>query len=152
MNEVMTDNRRYLNPKQYFSRIDFLEKQLEKMKYENRALKKSLAKYGRIEFHESKSRIDKVIEIISNHFNTDINNVCQKKEFTKGRRFFFYWARKNTTLSYQMIGSALDGKYGHSNVMTAIQTHENLMDTDKSYKKESDELLAFIDVHAPLEK
>lgn len=76
-----------------------------------------------------------IMETVCKYFKLDIKDVisqCRKRELTVCRQICMFYIKKMTKLSLKSIGAMFDGR-DHSTVIYAIQTIEDLMDTDKKF-------------------
>ncbi len=64
----------------------------------------------------------------------EIQNRSRKREYVETRQKTMYFAEKFTGLTFENIGKMIGDK-DHSTVSCAIKTVNNLIDTDKYYKK-----------------
>ena len=86
--------------------------------------------------------IDKIQELIGQHFNLDLEALrskSRKRNIVQARHIAMYCAKHFTGASLTKIGEYF-GNRDHSTVIHACRTVDNLMDTDKNFKKQVDEV------------
>lgn len=64
----------------------------------------------------------------------DIKSQSRKRHKTVARQLSMYWIKQKTTLSLKCIGAMFGGR-DHSTVIYAIQTVNDLMETDRRFAK-----------------
>ena len=82
---------------------------------------------------------------VFNYFGVNLEErtgTNRKRECVKARQISMYIIRKKTRASLVSIGKYF--KRDHSTVIYAIETTQDLMETDNNYKKEVDRLLNFL--------
>lgn len=83
--------------------------------------------------------IEYIVLVVANYFSLpDIEYVkinSRKREYVYSRQVAMYLIKKNTSLSLERIGLIFNGK-DHATVTHAIRTINNLIDTDKTTKKQ----------------
>ncbi len=86
--------------------------------------------------------IDKIKEIVAKYYDlpTDVlNNNTRKREIVQARQISMYFAKKYTKHSLSAIGSKI-GKRDHSTVLHACKVVEGLMETDKKFRKDIEDI------------
>ncbi|WP_372472733.1 chromosomal replication initiator protein DnaA [Capnocytophaga sp. ARDL2] len=86
--------------------------------------------------------IDVILKVISDFYNLSIDNLCSKtrtRNIVQARQMAMYFAKQYTNLSLANIGSQI-GKKDHATVLHALKTVENLLETDKEFKKQYETL------------
>lgn len=79
---------------------------------------------------------------IFKHFEIHISfldSKTRRREIVKAKQISQYFTKKKTKLSLDMIGQLIGNK-DHATVLHSIKTVNNLMDTDKIYKSEIEEI------------
>lgn len=152
MNEVITDNRRYNSPQSFLKTIKEKDRLIARLRDENARLRLSLATFRKIEVDSTKNRIERVKQIINEFFMADMDSKTRLQNNVNARRVYFYWLRHNTSFSLKCMAATLGSHPDHSTVIHLLNSHSDLMETDRFYRNTTNDILAFIDVHAPLEK
>ena len=86
--------------------------------------------------------IDLIKKIVSEYFKVSINlinSTTRKREVVQTRQLVMYFAKKYTKGSLENIGTNCGNK-DHATVLYACKTVNNLLETDKQYRKCVDEI------------
>ncbi len=86
--------------------------------------------------------IDYIKKVICNFFNIApdmIHSNTRKRETVQARQIAMYFSKSLTKCSLATIGSQIGGK-DHATVLHACKTVNNLMDTDKNFKRQIEEI------------
>lgn len=86
--------------------------------------------------------IDLIKKIVSEYYKVSvnlINSTTRKREVVQARQLVMYFAKKYTKGSLENIGAHCGNK-DHATVLYACKTVNNLLDTDKQYRKCVDEI------------
>jgi len=86
--------------------------------------------------------IDLIKKIVSEYFKVSINlinSTTRKREVVQARQLVMFFAKKYTKGSLENIGTNCGNK-DHATVLYACKTVNNLLDTDKQYRKCVDEI------------
>jgi len=86
--------------------------------------------------------IDYIQKVVCNYFNIPVeqlNNTTRKREIVQARQISMYFSKTLTKCSLATIGSQIGGK-DHATVLHACKTVNNLLETDKSFKNQVDEI------------
>jgi hypothetical protein len=89
--------------------------------------------------------VDKIIYIskaVCSYFNVPIemfNSVTRKREIVQARQITMYFCKKKTKASFATIGLHVGDK-DHATVMHACKTVDNLIETDKKFASQIDEI------------
>lgn len=89
---------------------------------------------------EGKAR--EIIDVICSHFDLDKDKVfgqSRKRELVLARQLSMTFIREKTTLSLKEIGAMFDNR-DHSTVIYAMQTIQDLIDTDRKFARTVAEL------------
>ena len=81
--------------------------------------------------------IDHIQQIIADYFNLDIESLhskTRKRNVVQARQLAMFFSKKYTKNSLSTIGSQI-GQRDHATVLHACQTVENLIETDRAFKK-----------------
>lgn len=81
-------------------------------------------------------------EIIESYYNLPSDSIQQKtrkREIVQARQMAMFFSKDLTKLSLALIGSLLGNK-DHSTCLHGIKTVNNLIDTDKQFKIDYDEI------------
>ena len=91
---------------------------------------------------DSEVGVDYIQKTVSEFFKVSIDQLkdkTRKKEIVMARQLAMFFAKEYTSLSLKSIGYHFGGR-DHSTVIHAVQTVNDLYDTDSSFKKATDEL------------
>ena len=91
---------------------------------------------------DSEVGIDYIQKTVSEFFKVSIDQLkdkTRKKEIVMARQMAMYFSKDYTNLSLKSIGYHFGGR-DHSTVIHAVQTVNDLYDTDNNFKKSVDEL------------
>lgn len=91
---------------------------------------------------DSEVGIDYIQKTVSEFFKVSIDQLkdkTRKKEIVMARQMAMYFSKEYTNLSLKSIGYHFGGR-DHSTVIHAVQTVNDLYDTDNTFKKSVDEL------------
>jgi len=86
--------------------------------------------------------IEFILQVVSEYFHIDENCILtqtRKREIVQVRQVAMYFAKQLTTMSLKSIGVRL-GKKDHATVLHAVNTVNNLMETDRRFKMQMGEL------------
>lgn len=81
--------------------------------------------------------IDHIQQIIADYFNLDIESLhskTRKRNVVQARQLAMFFSKKYTKSSLSTIGSQI-GQRDHATVLYACKTVENLIETDREFKK-----------------
>ena len=81
--------------------------------------------------------IDHIEQIIADYFNLDIESLhskTRKRNVVQARQLAMFFSKKYTKNSLSTIGSQI-GQRDHATVLHACKTVENLIETDRAFKK-----------------
>ena len=81
--------------------------------------------------------IDHIQQIIADYFNLDIESLhskTRKRNVVQARQLAMFFSKKYTKNSLSTIGSQI-GQRDHATVLHACKTVENLIETDRAFKK-----------------
>jgi len=91
---------------------------------------------------DSEVGIDYIQKTVSEFFKVSIDQLkdkTRKKEIVMARQLAMYFSKEYTSLSLKSIGYHFGGR-DHSTVIHAVQTVNDMYDTDNNFKKSVDEL------------
>ncbi len=86
--------------------------------------------------------IDYIQKTVSDYFQLDMNvmqSKTRKRDIVQARQLAMFFAKKYTKASLASIGSQI-GKRDHATVLHACKTVDNLVSTDKQFRKYVDDL------------
>jgi len=86
--------------------------------------------------------IDYIQKVVSDYFEMDIETLkskTRKRNIVQARQLAMFFAKKYTKASLANIGSQI-GKRDHATVLHACKTIDNLLETDKEFKKFHDDI------------
>ncbi|HSV87031.1 MAG TPA: chromosomal replication initiator protein DnaA [Bacteroidales bacterium] len=90
--------------------------------------------------------VDYIQKVICDYFNLQVEKLhanTRKREIVQARQLAMFFSKQFTKSSLAVIGHKCGNK-DHATVLHACKTVKNLVDTDKSYKKNFDELEGMI--------
>lgn len=86
--------------------------------------------------------IDSIKDAVCSHYRISIDELLsnsRKREFVQARQIAMYFAKKLTDDSLTNIGQSI-GRRNHATVLHACKTVEDLMETDKSFRMNIDDI------------
>lgn len=86
--------------------------------------------------------IDYIQNVVSSYFDMDTETLCsktRKRHIVQARQLAMFFAKKYTKASLASIGSEI-GNRDHATVLHACKTIDNLIETDKQFKKYHDDI------------
>ena len=86
--------------------------------------------------------IDYIQKVVCNYFNLSaeqLTNNTRKRETVQARQIAMYFSKSLTKCSLATIGSQIGGK-DHATVLHACKTVNNLIDTDKTFRHQIEEI------------
>jgi len=86
--------------------------------------------------------IDYIQKVVCNYFNMPVESISsqtRKREIVQARQIAMFFAKNMTKSSLAAIGSLIGGK-DHATVLHACKTVNNLMETDKKFKLDVEEI------------
>ena len=86
--------------------------------------------------------IEYILQVVSEYYHIDENSVLsntRKREIVQVRQVAMYFAKHLTKMSLKSIGLRL-GKKDHATVLHAVNAVYNLMETDRRFRKQMEEL------------
>ncbi len=86
--------------------------------------------------------IDYILQVVADYYHIDENSVLsntRKREIVQARQVAMYFAKQLTKTSLKSIGAQL-GKKDHATVLHACRTVNDLMETDRRFKMQIEEL------------
>ena len=86
--------------------------------------------------------IDYILQVVADYFHIDENSVLsntRKREIVQARQVAMYFSKQLTKTSLKSIGAQL-GKKDHATVLHACRTINDLMETDRRFKTQIEEL------------
>jgi len=92
--------------------------------------------------HAKELSVDYITKSVCDYFNipTDLlSSKTRKREIVQARQIAMYFCKNLTKSSLSTIGSTIGGK-DHATVLHAYRTISNLIETDKSFKLQMDEI------------
>ncbi len=88
--------------------------------------------------------VDYILQVVGDYFHIGEDNILsntRKREIVQARQVAMYFSKQLTKNSLKSIGMQI-GKKDHATVLHAYRTVNNLMDTDKHFKQQIEELEA----------
>ncbi len=95
-----------------------------------------------VQMHQKEITIDNIIEIVCNYLNIDrsrFNSSERTREIAQARQIAMFLAKRHTKAPLTQIGSAIGGR-NHATVLHSCKTVQNMIDTDKSFRAQVDEI------------
>lgn len=86
--------------------------------------------------------VDKIQEVVCEHFNISVDLLqtkTRKREVVQARQLAMYFCKNFTKYSLSYIGSKI-GKKDHATVLYACKAVSDLMDTDRNFKMQVEEI------------
>ncbi len=86
--------------------------------------------------------VEYIQKVVCNYFSMPVevlNSKTRKREIVQARQTAMYFAKTMTKNSLAAIGASIGGK-DHATVLHACKTVNNLIETDKKFKKDLDEI------------
>lgn len=87
--------------------------------------------------------IDDIIRTVCQHYNMDpsaVQTASRKRDVVQARQIAMYLAKQHTELSTSKIGSYI-GRKDHATVLHACKTIKAILDVDKSFRAELNEII-----------
>ncbi|MBE6287692.1 MAG: chromosomal replication initiator protein DnaA [Mediterranea massiliensis] len=87
--------------------------------------------------------IDDIIRTVCQHYNMDpsaVQTASRKRDVVQARQIAMYLAKQHTELSTSKIGSYI-GRKDHATVLHACKTVKAILDVDKSFRAEINEIM-----------
>lgn len=97
---------------------------------------------GLTEYEKEPISVEKIIKTVADYYNVDANSIntkSRKREIVLVRQTAMYLAKKHLDLSTSKIGLQI-GKRDHATVLHACKTISNLLDTNKQFRSEMNEI------------
>ena len=98
---------------------------------------KAYVKYTRKEIN-----VDRICKVVCTHFDMDeeqFNSKKRTRDIALARQVAMYLCKSYTKMPLSAIGNAI-GKKNHATVLHACKTINNLMDTDKDFRQQMDDI------------
>ena len=86
--------------------------------------------------------IDYIQKVVCNYFSMSVDvlsSKTRKREIVQARQIAMYFAKNMTKCSLAVIGNAIGNK-DHATVLHACKTVNNLIETDKAFKQDLEEI------------
>ena len=99
---------------------------------------------GISEYEKEPISIDKIVKTVAEYYNVDVNTIntkSRKREIVLVRQTAMFLAKKHLDLSTSKIGMQI-GRRDHATVLHACKTISNLLDTNKQFRGEMNEIEA----------
>lgn len=97
---------------------------------------------GISEYEKEPVNIDKIVKTVADYYNVDVNSIntkSRKREIVLVRQTAMFLAKKHLDISISKIGLEI-GRRNHATVLHACKTVANLLDTDKQFRNEMNEI------------
>ena len=113
--------------------------------YLNRRISTSLAKdvlKAYVHVSQKEISVNRITEIVCEYYEIDekdFSSTKRTREVAQARQVAMYLAKQHTKLPLAAIGSAIGGR-NHATVLHSCKSVSNLMDTDKAFKAQIEEL------------
>ena len=95
-----------------------------------------------IKFEIKKITVQKIQDVVCEYFNIKkelIQSKSRKREIVQARQVAMYFTKAHTEMSLSQIGTHI-GKRNHATVLHACNTVRNLLDVDKTFRSNVDEI------------
>ena len=97
---------------------------------------------GLSEYEKEPISVDKIVKTVAEYYNVDVNSIntkSRKREIVLVRHTAMFLAKKHLDLSTSKIGQQI-GRRDHATVLHACKTISNLLDTNKQFRSEMNEI------------
>jgi chromosomal replication initiator protein len=97
---------------------------------------------GLSEYEKEPISVDKIVKTVAEYYNVDVNSIntkSRKREIVLVRQTAMFLAKKHLDLSTSKIGQQI-GRRDHATVLHACKTISNLLDTNKQFRSEMNEI------------
>ena len=99
---------------------------------------------GLSEYEKEPISVEKIVKTVAEYYNVDVNSIntkSRKREIVLVRQTAMFLAKKHLDLSTSKIGLQI-GRRDHATVLHACKTISNLLDTNKQFRGELNEIEA----------
>ena len=99
---------------------------------------------GLSEYEKEPISVEKIVKTVAEYYNVDANSIntkSRKREIVLVRQTAMFLAKKHLDLSTSKIGLQI-GRRDHATVLHACKTISNLLDTNKQFRSEMNEIEA----------
>ena len=99
---------------------------------------------GLSEYEKEPMSVEKIVKTVAEYYNVDVNSIntkSRKREIVLVRQTAMFLAKKHLDLSTSKIGLHI-GRRDHATVLHACKTISNLLDTNKQFRNEMNEIEA----------
>ncbi len=107
----------------------------------NTSLAKDILKIY-VKVHQKEITIDSIIEVVCEYMNVDfarLNSSERTREVAQARQIAMYLAKQHTKSPLTAIGSAIGGR-NHATVLHSCKAVSNLLETDKNFRHQVEEI------------
>ena len=97
---------------------------------------------GLSEYEKEPMSVEKIVKTVAEYYNVDVNSIntkSRKREIVLVRQTAMFLAKKHLDLSTSKIGQQI-GRRDHATVLHACKTIANLLDTNKQFRGEMNEI------------
>lgn len=97
---------------------------------------------GLSEYEKEPISVEKIVKTVAEYYNVDVNSIntkSRKREIVLVRQTAMFLAKKHLDLSTSKIGQQI-GRRDHATVLHACKTISNLLDTNKKFRGEMNEI------------
>ncbi len=97
---------------------------------------------GLLEYEKEPMSVEKIVKTVAEYYNVDVNSIntkSRKREIVLVRQTAMFLAKKHLDLSTSKIGQQI-GRRDHATVLHACKTIANLLDTNKQFRGEMNEI------------
>ena len=97
---------------------------------------------GLSEYEKEPISVEKIVKTVAEYYNVDVNSIntkSRKREIVLVRQTAMFLAKKHLDLSTSKIGQQI-GRRDHATVLHACKTISNLLDTNKQFRSELNEI------------
>ena len=105
------------------------------------ALAKEILK-AYVKLYQKEVTIEHIIEVVCKYLNLDFerfNSTERTREIAQARQIAMYLSKQHTKAPLTTIGSAIGGR-NHATVLHSCKAVSNLMETDKSFRRQVEEI------------
>lgn len=95
-----------------------------------------------VKINQKEITIDQIIQVVCDYFTLDIarlNSAERTREVAQARQIAMYLAKQHTKAPLTTIGASIGGR-NHATVLHSCKAVTNLMETDKAFRRQVEEI------------
>ena len=100
-----------------------------------------------VQLYQKEITIDHIIQVVCDYLNLDFarfNSTERTREIAQARQIAMYLAKQHTKAPLTTIGAAIGGR-NHATVLHSCKAVTNLLETDKAFRRQVEEMLSVCD-------